>query len=768
MNGIKMLSAMAKMKEKKEIEETKKIFYIQKEENNIKKDEEFHKIMKKTKYKIYSPDKKNNNNIIKEIETDNELINLWDSLGVTLEFRKKFNIKINYFSNEYQKIIFECEKYKMKKIYDLIIKITNELIDKDKDILNLKRLNIVLQNERNYNIEDDRNLIEAKNTLNNLKNHLINIFQQINELRSLISYDYINNKYDLSKMLNSYILDSQFLLKINNDLKIIKDNYIGIIFGIKSSFDPLLMNFIDKKDNKKNYDAYYTLFNELIFNNYNPEKKIGKKVIIKRTNINAKKNLQNNILNKIYSFSRDDNDDIKSITKNDFNGNILNTFEDNKIEFVKNDIFEIEKEYKNYYLNIPIEQKVIFNIKDNLNDYINKINPMFIIKKQNDNLNLFCSLCNSKEENNTIEITNFSVINNENIKNEIEEIIKLLNENQINYEKLTIDLFYEKIENKLKLNKDINNIFKELNFKWEKLENLNGGIRYQKMKYINENFISKNNNISAFNITSSLIIYNGKDDMEKIIKSKYFDFNFNHFNLYILENEFLDNDEILNKISSNFRNGINYNKTINLNEINKIFQDKKIKFKLPSNLNNKILYNIFQINTQFESFFQVEIKGKKYIRITQKIQILIEKETEQKFYMLIMKDGNAFIISEINNKFNKILKKENNNIYNIFNEIYQKIEPIEEKYLSIYIPILNNEIIYKSNTIPNYSCIDNIKQVYNIINIFSNENNNNFVCNILPKDNDIIFNNNLFIGVINIEIANEFDYSSIICFCLNQ
>ena len=145
---------------------------------------------------------------------------------------------------------------------------------------------------------------------------------------------------------------------------------------------------------------------------------------------------------------------------------------------------------------------------------------MFIIKKQNDNLNLFCSLCNSKEENNTIEITNFSVINNENIKNEIEEIIKLLNENQINYEKLTIDLFYEKIENKLKLNKDINNIFKELNFKWEKLENLNGGIRYQKMKYINENFISKNNNNNAFNIISGLIIYNGKDNTEKINKSK--------------------------------------------------------------------------------------------------------------------------------------------------------------------------------------------------------------------------------------------------------
>jgi hypothetical protein len=105
MNGIKMLSALAKMKEKKEIEEIKKAFYKKQEENNIKKDEEFHKIIKKTRYKIYSPNKKNNNNLIKEIEIDYELMNLWYSLGVTLEFRKKFNIKLNYFSNEYQKII---------------------------------------------------------------------------------------------------------------------------------------------------------------------------------------------------------------------------------------------------------------------------------------------------------------------------------------------------------------------------------------------------------------------------------------------------------------------------------------------------------------------------------------------------------------------------------------------------------------------------------------------------------------------------------------
>ena len=115
-----------------------------------------------------------------------------------------------------------------------------------------------------------------------------------------------------------------------------------------------------------------------------------------------------------------------------------------------------------------------------------------------------------------------------------------------------------------------------------------------------------------------------------------------------------------------------------------------------------------QINTQFEIYFHVEIKGKKYLRIAKK---LIEKTN-----------------------WTKILYVNN-----------QRIEPIEEKIFTIYIPILNNEIIYKSNSIPNYSCIDNVKQVYNFIN------------NILPKENDIIFNNNLFIAVINIDIASELD-----------
>ena len=73
-----------------------------------KKDEDI-VIGNKTKIIIQSIDKKN---VTKDSEIDNELINLWNALGVTFEFRKRFQLKLNYFSQEYQKIFFDCEKKK--------------------------------------------------------------------------------------------------------------------------------------------------------------------------------------------------------------------------------------------------------------------------------------------------------------------------------------------------------------------------------------------------------------------------------------------------------------------------------------------------------------------------------------------------------------------------------------------------------------------------------------------------------------------------------
>ena len=745
-----MLSNFIKNKEKKENEDS-----VRNKKINLRpldhilniRDED--SVTNKSKIKIKSLERKN---LTKENEIDNELSNLWNTLGVTSDFKKKFQFRLTYFGEEYQKIIIEVEKQKMKKIYNLIRKITNDIINKDKNIVNLKRLNVIIQNEID-NLEDDKHIIEAKKELIILKENLLNIYQQINELRKLITFDLINNKFDLSLMISSYILEPNFLLKLNKDLRIIKDGIIGTIFGIKGLFDPLLMEFSEEKNSQKSYDAYYTLFNELIYNNFNlGNKKKLNKLIIKKS---EKNKIDINNIKLHYSFRK--NNFINSKDEIEIPKNF-----DDKIHFFTQEVIQLENIYKDYFQFIPKNQKIIFNIKDNIYEYSNKITPMFIIKKVKGNLCLFCSLNYSSEEDNTLQISSFSTNNNDidEMKNNILEIIKLINTHKIICQYITIDLYNKKKDGKFILDKDISNVFKQLNFKWAKLENLYEGIRFQKMRYINNNSIDNSITISAFTLSCGLIIYYGYDKIEKIKKSKDFNFNINNLNINILEKLKDKSEEQLKKISIYLKN-IHYNEISDLNELKGILQSKNIKINLENNLSNKILYVIFHINPQFNSFFPIEINKKKYIRIKSKIDVLIDKETNQKFYMIIMKDGNGLIIAEPNDKFNKILQNKQINIYNIFSSIYHRVESVKEEVSSIYIPEINCESLSKNNTIQN-SSIENISYVCDFFKLSSNEllNNKNII-SLLPKENDIVIKEHFFLSIVNVEIAKELDIPSV-------
>ena len=392
---------------------------------------------------------------------------------------------------------------------------------------------------------------------------------------------------------------------------------------------------------------------------------------------------------------------------------------------------------------------------------------MFIIKKNNNNdINLFSSLNYIKDDNNTLHISNFSTSkkNYKEIKKEIEDIINFLSKNQVKYQYLTIDLYYEDIDGKMILNNEINNIFQELKFKWIKLENLEGGIRFQKMKYTNPNFIESNSNdYSIMKIISGSIIYYGSEKTENIINSNDFTLNFNLFNMEILEKLYEKKIKDIENIKFNLNN-LYYNQSNDLTEINKILLSENINIKLPSLKNdNKILYDLFKINIQFDSFIRVKINEKQYIRINSEIQVLFEKETQQKLYMIFMNDSNILIIAEPNIKFNQKLNKEVNNIYNIFKEIYHNIEELNENISAIYIREINEDKLFIGNNKFENTKINNINQIYNFYKLTSSTDNNKFSIKILPRENDIIIQDNYFISIMNSEIANEYNISSIFC-----
>ena len=771
MSKFKKLVNIKKLKEEKQ----NNIYFAQINEYGIKKSQDIlFSGTKKYKRNIYSSERNNNR---RNLEIDSDLIMLWDKLKVTNEFQKKFSQKINFFSPEYQKLIIESEKQQCKKTYDLISKIVNEAMLKDRDIETLRTLQIFSYSK------DEKNLNEIKKKLISLKYHLINFLQSINELRNISFVDIFYGKIDIeSTNLYNYIKPDYFF-KLNQELKEIQESNLGKIFKINEVYDILLMDFDEEKiyEKKRNYVAYQVFINEFIHLNYNPKKNKNYFKNLEKTNIDAGKNLKKSKSKELIYLKKKKNDSEISTNKNqnkdisddlpvpEVDDNYINEdkSKNKNLQFYIKDISKFKDIYMKYYNTIPNEQKIIFNIKEDLMEYTKGINPMFIIKKNYGDITYFCSLEYSNEDENTLHISNFSINNNE-IKNGIEELIKFLNEKKIIYQYLTIDLYYENKDGKLILNKEINDIFKNIKFKWSKLENKEGGIRYQKMKFTNPDYI-ENTFIDnyAMNFISGLIIYHGKNKMELIKNSKEFDFNFNNFNLNVLEKINDNKDEDLKKINS-FCKNIHFNHCNDLSEINQILNLENLNIKLPSIDNeNKILYDLFKVNTQFDSLLSLKINEKRYFRINSPIKVLIEKETQQKLYMIIMKDGNYLIIGQPNKKFNKLLNKEKNNIYKIFQEINQKIEQVDEEINSIYIPEINYEMISKGNYIEN-SSINDIQQIYSFYKFYQNTEKNNYTIKISPNEKDIVINDTVFISIINIDITREFEIPSIFCALLNK
>ena len=105
-------------------------------------------------------------------------------------------------------------KYKTKNEKNIQFYYKNYKWYNDKNIVNLKRINVKIQNEID-NLEDDKHIIETKKVPTIPKENSSNIHQQTNEFRKLITFDLINNKFDLSLMISSYILEPNLTPKNN-------------------------------------------------------------------------------------------------------------------------------------------------------------------------------------------------------------------------------------------------------------------------------------------------------------------------------------------------------------------------------------------------------------------------------------------------------------------------------------------------------------------------------------------------------------------------
>ena len=280
---------------------------------------------------------------------------------------------------------------------------------------------------------------------------------------------------------------------------------------------------INKIEIYKNKDNYEDINNNLNIN-YEKEKKVQ---INNKDNIKKEENILKNSLtiskkmkNKKES-SRSATPESKKLTnvvpseninnKNNLNSSIL--LDNDKINLSKyntsyycGNLSDFIIIYNNYYQRVPIEQKRIFNIKENpINYFKNNYFPKIIITSDT-KLTLIKGICiyshifhNNENKSNNIIIEHLSAYNNEEMENIFKNIFDFLKNNNIlinsNINNISneiyIDLYFYLENEKFIIDTKIRDFIKnELKFKWVKLENLSKKIRYQKMKHL---FNNKNN-----------------------------------------------------------------------------------------------------------------------------------------------------------------------------------------------------------------------------------------------------------------------------------
>ena len=392
----------------------------------------------------------------------------------------------------------DYKNYKKKKLEPII----NHSNYKENTQININNTNQIIINKNKDNSEFDFSKKYNKSAINSNKNDIDNYNNEISKIN-------ITKENENKNHFNFYYNDDD-MVNIQNT----ENNYKN------DNTNKLNINKIEIYKNKDNYED----INNNLNINYEKEKKVQ---INNKDNIKKEENILKNSLtiskkmkNKKES-SRSATPESKKLTnvvpseninnKNNLNSSII--LDNDKINLSKyntsyycGNLSDFIIIYNNYYQRVPIEQKRIFNIKENpINYFKNNYFPKIIITSDT-KLTLIKGICiyshifhNNENKSNNIIIEHLSAYNNEEMENIFKNIFDFLKNNNIlinsNINNISneiyIDLYFYLENEKFIIDTKIRDFIKnELKFKWVKLENLSKKIRYQKMKHI---FNNKNN-----------------------------------------------------------------------------------------------------------------------------------------------------------------------------------------------------------------------------------------------------------------------------------
>ena len=662
---------------------------------------------------------------------------LWNDLGVNIEYQKQFENSINEIKDEREKAeMIIHEKNHLKKFREILIKLSEEISNRDEIIYKLKKycneLDKYTYDKNIYpeKINENENENEVLSSLfksiyNNINLYRIstvNIVNRMTKVREVSSYYELNNKWDVSNINRTYIFRKNYLISMCNDIEFINN----------SSLIDYIQTF--NENDSANVDLFFSNWNYLKTNNYikynlSISKELQKEIIKCKYII-----LQDNLLNKIKKETKK----LLKLKKNIFSprSNPNHSVGNNYSKFSKkarSELHLVNHETENKFFEIFGHNQVnlsrtLYYLKKTMGD---NYGNMFLSGNKIDSYN---TPRNLDIMNNYFALNNnYNIISNEN--NENEKLNASYNSKDISeksdLKKLEMinNLLSNESENNNNISnnlKNSNNISQKNSKIFDKKKNINNINKNKKFEYIinkcenieiipNYDSNEKNKNIKKRN--SKKKIKKGKSK-DKNKEEKNSDINNKDMKIINAENIFIEREKVEEK-----QNLIKEeNKNINPeNQIKKFDEDKiKLDFVIDINIakDNKkeneiinesipeqnkkreILNDNQKINNKEDLHEENNIINNNINNIVNENDEVSKNFNEMNKENIKLNKENIDINKENNeiNKENIEIKEENNNISKINNEILiskesetKELKELEENKSKNYITISRND-----------------------------------------------------------------------------
>ena len=360
-----------------------------------------------------------NFNVINLINLNN-IMKMWDELGVNKTYRKLFSVIYKELDDENKEELYKKETNEINKIKSYINDLKKDIENRIRTIQELYDLNVKLNTEI-INKDNKCNEIilgEISEKINKLRIHTINVCKSMKKLKTELSGIKNLDKYDINIIGEKFNFDKNYLIKLKSELNFLKEGFSKYYFNIANDQTPFLLKASEKSKISNDKDPFihlipltqelkeeisdctYYIYQELIaYQNEKVHNKILRcisplKRIIKNQNEDESKNIG----------EREESD----------NKRFINDHINNKINLLMNKNTGMKN-----YINMS---------EDNINNKFNSFQLQHINKNNNyQNNNLYfrqLGLANKnklKEENHNKELNDLIKKNEENIIKKSEE-----------------------------------------------------------------------------------------------------------------------------------------------------------------------------------------------------------------------------------------------------------------------------------------------------------------------------------------------------------